>query len=86
MIENKRDSWIVFTEMNETAGLGMEADKAPFKDQFAGKGGELSLVKGTASGGQEISALTGATVTSTAVVNSVNAGLAFFEEATKGGN
>ena len=47
---------------------------------------QLDLVKGTASGEQEISALTGATVTSTAVVNSVNAGLAFFEEATKGGN
>ena len=77
---------IAFTELNETAGLGMEADKAPFKDQFTGRSGELSLIKGTASGGQEISALTGATVTSTAVVNGVNAGLAFCEEATKGGN
>ena len=77
---------IAFTELNETAGLGMEADKAPFKDQFTGRAGELSLIKGTASGEQEISALTGATVTSTAVVNGVNAGLAFCEEATKGGN
>ena len=77
---------IAFTELNETAGLGMRADEDSFKDQFAGKGGELSLVKGTAGGGQEISALTGATVTSTAVVNGVNAGLAFCEEATKGGN
>ncbi len=77
---------IAFTELNETAGLGMEADKAPFKDQFTGRSGELSLIKGTASGEQEISALTGATVTSTAVVNGINAGLAFCEEATKGGN
>ncbi len=77
---------IAFTELNETAGLGMEADKAPFKDQFTGRSGVLSLIKGTASGEQEISALTGATVTSTAVVNGVNAGLAFCEEATKGGN
>nr|AHF23754.1 NADH:ubiquinone oxidoreductase, Na(+)-translocating, B subunit [uncultured bacterium Contig1549a] len=77
---------IAFTELNETAGLGMEADKALFKDQFAGRSGELSLIKGTASGEQEISALTGATVTSTAVVNGVNAGLAFCDEATKGGN
>ena len=77
---------IAFTELNETAGLGMEADKAPFKDQFTGRSGELSLIKGTASGEQEISALTGATVTPTAVVNGVNAGLAFCEEATKGGN
>ena len=77
---------IAFTELNETAGLGMEADKAPFKDQFTGRSGELNLIKGTASGEQEISALTGATVTSTAVVNGVNAGLAFCEEATKGGN
>ena len=36
---------IAFTELNETAGLGMEADKAPFKDQFTGRAGELSLIK-----------------------------------------
>ena len=53
------------------------------KGQFAGKGGTLKL---NDSGDQGISAITGATVTSTAVVNAVNYGLKFFETVTKGGN
>ena len=43
------------------------------------------LVKGDAGDG-EISALSGATVTSNAVVNGVNAALDFFQDAMKGGN
>ena len=74
---------IAFTELNETKGLGMKADEDDFKGQFAGKGGTLKL---NDSGDQGISAITGATVTSTAVVNAVNYGLKFFETVTKGGN
>ena len=81
-----RITGISFTELNETAGLGMKADEPAFKDQFPGKGGKLTLVKGTASGGQEISAITGASVTSNAVVNAVNVGLDLYETVLKGGN
>lgn len=81
-----RITGISFTELNETAGLGMKADEHAFKDQFPGKGGKLTLVKGTASGEQEISAITGASVTSNAVVNAVNAGLDLYETVLKGGN
>jgi RnfABCDGE-type electron transport complex G subunit len=81
-----RITGISFTELNETAGLGMKVDEPAFKDQFPGKGGKLTLVKGTASGEQEISAITGASVTSNAVVNAVNAGLDLYETALKGGN
>ena len=79
-------SGISFTELNETAGLGMRADEPDFKDQFNGKGGQLTLVKGDASGEQEISAITGASVTSGAVISAVNAGLDLYETTLKGGN
>ena len=76
---------ISFTELNETAGLGMRANEDSFKDQFPGKSGSVSLVKGDA-GENEISALTGATITSTAVTNALNAGLDFYDTVLKGGN
>ena len=79
-------SGISFTELNETAGLGMRADEPAFKDQFTGKGGPLTLVKGDASGEQEVSAITGASVTSGAVADAVNAGLDLYETTLKGGN
>ena len=76
---------ISFTELQETAGLGMKADEPAFKDQFIGKSGMLSLVKGTASGEQEISAITGASVTSGAVIDAVNAGTDLYLSVLKGG-
>ena len=77
---------ISFTELNETAGLGMKATEPEFKDQFNGKSGTLALVKGTASAENEVSAISGASVTSNAVTNAVNAGLEFYSTVLKGGN
>ena len=71
---------ISFTELNETAGLGMRANEDSFKDQFAGKTGSVTY------GEDGIEAMSGATVTSTAVKNAVNAGLNFYETVLKGGN
>ena len=71
---------ISFTELNETAGLGMRANEDSFKDQFAGKTGSVTY------GEDGIEAMSGATVTSTAVRNAVNAGLNFYETVLKGGN
>ena len=74
---------IVFTELNETPGLGMNADRDEFKDQFAGKRGELTLVYyRIGENDQEIEAVTAATITSTAVVNAVNAGTQFLADVT----
>ena len=61
----------------ETAGLGAVADAATaageaFRGQFAGKSGSVSVSKD----GGEIDALTGATITSRAVCEGVNAALA----------
>ncbi len=74
---------IAFTEIHETQGLGMKATEDGFRNQFDGKGGTLKLGDG---GEQGISAITGATVTSNAVVSAVNYGLKFYETVTKGGN
>ena len=71
---------ISFTELNETAGLGMRANEDSFKDQFAGKSGSVTY------GEDGVEAMSGATVTSTAVKNAVNAGLNFYETVLKGGN
>ena len=76
---------ISFTEISETAGLGMKATEPEFKGQFSGKSGTLTLVKGATSADDEISAITGASVTSNAVINAVNAGLEFYDTVLKGG-
>lgn len=69
---------------NETPGLGQNANKDSFKEQFAGKTGKVSVVK-NAPGENEIQALTSATITSTAVVNAVNDAVDQFNEITGGG-
>ncbi len=65
---------VVITEMSETAGLGAKADDPAFLSQYAGKNGSLSVVKGEA-GDNQISAITGATVTSRAVTAGVLAAM-----------
>lgn len=55
----------------ETSGLGANATKADFRDQFVGK----TNVSVTKDGG-EIAALTGATITSRAICDGVNAAIA----------
>ena len=63
--------------INETPGLGMNAKKDGFRDQFKGKSGVLAVNKD----GGEIVAITSATVTSRAVTNAVNQALALYESA-----
>ena len=70
---------IAFTELNETAGLGMVCGEDAFKGQYAGvKTDGFVVKKGDASAENEINAVTGATVSSTAVTNAVNAAINFF--------
>ncbi len=67
---------ISFLSINETAGLGMNATKDSFKTQFEEKKADtFTVVKGKANGEGEISAISGATVTSKAVTEAVNAAL-----------
>ena len=71
---------IAFTELNETAGMGMRADEPEFKDQFAGvKTDSFELLKGGGSTkDSQIDSISGASITSGAVVNAVNAALDFY--------
>lgn len=69
----------------ETPGLGANAVKPDFKDRFIGKTGELTVDK-TSNEGQNIQAITAATITSKAVVSAVNAITAAYEEITGGAN
>ncbi len=61
--------------INETPGLGMNAKKDSFREQYVGKSGELAVNKD----GGEIVAITSATVTSRAVTGAVNQALALYE-------
>lgn len=58
--------------ISETSGLGANAAKPEFTNQFIGKSGTVSVTKD----GGEIEALTGATITSRAVCRAVSAATA----------
>ena len=80
---------IAFTELKETPGKGMLAAEPAFMDQFKDKAATfLKMNKSGASDNSDdgIDAVTGATITSTAVVNAVNAGLDFYRVVFAGGN
>ncbi len=63
---------IQITESSETAGLGAKASEAAFLNQFAGKTEGVSVVKSGTPGADQISAISGATITSRAVADGVN--------------
>lgn len=69
---------IEILSISETAGLGMKADTDEFKSQFANKNvSKFSYTKSGATADYEIDALSGATITTNAMVNAVNAGLEY---------
>lgn len=69
---------ISFLSLSETIGLGMEAKKPEFQEQFAGKQVEQFVYSKTgAAADNEIDALSGATITTNAVTNAVNAGICY---------
>ena len=71
--------------ISETPGLGMEAEGV-LKPQFAGKSAALFTVTKTgAVSDDQIDAISGATITSNAVTNGVNAGLYYFQNVLGGG-
>lgn len=68
---------------SETPGLGANAVKDDFKSRFTGKSGELTVNK-TSNDGQNIQAITAATITSKAVTEAVNMITEAFEQSVKG--
>lgn len=72
--------------ISETAGLGMKADDV-LKPQFANKNvTSFVYTKTGASADNQIDAISGATITTNAVVNGVNAGLYYFQTELEGGS
>ena len=71
---------ISFTELHETAGMGMRCDEPEFKSQFENVNvSAFTLNKGGASTAEDvIDSINGASVSSGAVVDAVNAALSYF--------
>ncbi len=69
---------------NETPGLGQNAVKPSFTDQFKGKNSSLTVTKSGAKE-NEVNAITGATITSKAVTKSVNLAMDLFKYIEKDG-
>ena len=67
-----------FLTIGETAGLGMNAEKPEWKSQYAGKNVDaFTVTKNGASADNEITAISGATITSNAVTGAVNGAVYF---------
>ena len=77
---------IEMLSISETAGLGMKADEADFKDQFKDKNVEkFTYTKSGESGDNMIDAISGATITTNAVTNAVDAALVYYQNELGGG-
>ena len=69
---------------SETAGLGAKSTDPEFSDQYKGKPlEELSVLKNGTPGDIEIKAISGATITSTAVTNGVDAAIEVYNNSLK---
>lgn len=77
---------ISILSISETAGLGMRATEPEFYEQFSGKQvDQFVYTKSGAQADNEIDALSGATITTNAITNGVNAGLSYFQNYLKEG-
>lgn len=83
---------VIVLSHSETPGLGANAEKETFRDQYqqpvANLTGGIQVVKFQAPAEGEIQAMTGATITSTAVTNAVNLAIEQYQNAyaSEGGN
>ena len=85
--EDGTTNGISFLSLSETAGLGMQADTDEFKSQFSGKNvAQFKYTKSGVASDEEIDALSGATITTNAVTNAVNAGLSYADYLKGGAN
>lgn len=77
-------SGINIVSNSETAGLGAKSTEPEFSDQYKGKPlEELSVLKNGTPGDTEIKAISGATITSTAVTNGVDAAIEVYNSSLK---
>lgn len=76
---------IAILSINETAGLGMKASEPEFYEQYSGKQTDHFYVSKDGGEGEQIDAISGATITTRAVTGAVNASLGYYQNVL-GGN
>lgn len=81
---NSTITGVTIVSHDETPGLGSNAEKTEFTDQYQQNSTEFSVVKNTEAGDGEIEALTGATITSKAVTTAVNIATELYETIKEG--
>lgn len=81
---DKKVTKIEIMSLSETPGLGANAQKDTFKAQYGGKSSGIAVKKGGGASGNEIDAISGATITSKAVTKAVNAALEAVDEMEAG--
>lgn len=71
--------------INDTPGFGMELANPEFKNRFSGvQTDHFELTKGSAADDNDIDVYSGSTISTTAVVKAVNAGIGFLTENAEG--
>lgn len=76
---------ISILSISETAGLGMKANEPDFYEQFSDKEVQtFAVTKVGSTSDSEIDAISGATITSSAMTSGVNAGITYWESITGG--
>ncbi len=78
-------SGVSILSQSETPGLGANAVKSEFTDQFKQGAKEIKVIKNAQPSDGEIKALTGATITSTAVTNAVNSAVEAYDKIEREG-
>ena len=81
--ESSKITGVEITSINDTAGLEMKAKNADFLEQYFGKTAGIGVNKNTPAG-NEIQAITGATITSKAVTEAVNTAFSVYSEIKAG--
>lgn len=82
---DKKVTNIEFLTLNETAGFGLKAKEPAYKDQYIGKSGESLLIPADSSevsseSNSIIEGISGATRSSNAILEAVNAGIIFAKD------
>lgn len=75
---------IAILSINETAGLGMKASEPEFYEQYSGKQTGHFYVSKDGGEGEQIDAISGATITTRAVTGAVNASLGYYQNVLGG--
>lgn len=84
ILKNGTVNGVSILSISETAGLGMNATEGSFLSQYAGKQTESFYVAKDGGSGEAIDAITGATITTRAVTDGVNAALSYYQIALGG--